>query len=234
MSRIGRLRESFVRNLGTRTLMPGYGRTPPAEADVGSRTYQSARLPTTATTLVFLGIDDRPCSTGTPAKVDPKKPEGVPYFAVAVPSAEEGEGKVDGWDGVGEWVEPRLAGASLDPWQANIFAEARAMVGQSSSKSPATGRLADSRGEFRLERKEPLLRRLWQPRSLAMVRMETSVWESRRRRAGWHGPRWENLSVDVSRRVCPCARCAEVWGLMRGYRVVGRGCIIMPIRGRIR
>ncbi|KAI5452959.1 NADH pyrophosphatase [Naganishia albida] len=105
-------------------------------ADVGPRTYQSARLPTSAPTLVFLGIDDRPAShpSATPAKIDPKSPQGVPYFAVAIPAPpepKEGEDVKKGMKGLkqeNEFVEPRLAGSSLSPWQANIFAEARAMV----------------------------------------------------------------------------------------------------------
>ena len=58
----------------------------------------------------------------------------MPYFAVAVPA--EGEGAAAGLEGLkdsNEFVEPRLAGSSLSPWQANIFAEARALIGTQQS-----------------------------------------------------------------------------------------------------
>ncbi|KAJ9117465.1 hypothetical protein QFC22_004315 [Naganishia vaughanmartiniae] len=119
-----------------------------------TKSFQSARLPTSAPTLVFLGIDDRPAAAAhhptspedaTPAKVDPKSPQGVPYFAIAVPApapppqeqgtAEEEKSEntafLPGLKRAHEFVEPRLAGSVLDPWQANIFAEARAMIGTS-------------------------------------------------------------------------------------------------------
>jgi NAD+ diphosphatase len=106
--------------------------SPAPAADPETKTFQSARLPTSAPTLVFLGIDDRPSPTSasaTPAKIDPKKPEGVPYFAVAVPAEGATEGGMEGLKARNEFVEPRLAGSSLSPWEANIFAEARALIG---------------------------------------------------------------------------------------------------------
>jgi hypothetical protein len=102
------------------------------DKDVAKR-YQSARLPTTTPALVFLGIDDRREAKegAVPAEVDARDPKGVPYFALDV-SAQVGangsaeEVKVDG----AEFVEPRLAGSSLGGWEANLFAEARALMGE--------------------------------------------------------------------------------------------------------
>ncbi|KAJ9110268.1 hypothetical protein QFC19_001671 [Naganishia cerealis] len=115
-------------------------RTVPS-SNAEAKTFQSARLPTSAPNLVFLGIDDRPSSSpdARPAKVDPKKPRGIPYFAIAIPTehrpveANKDETRKDGLQGLkeaNEFVEPRLAGSSLSPWQANIFAAARAVIGK--------------------------------------------------------------------------------------------------------
>ncbi|KAJ9098205.1 hypothetical protein QFC21_004534 [Naganishia friedmannii] len=118
---------------------------PAPSTNTEAKTFQSARLPTSAPTLVFLGIDDRPTASSPdakPAKIDPKSPQGVPYFAIAIPTEQQqvsGEGtdkaeaprRADGLEGLkeaNEFVEPRLAGSSLSPWQANMFAEARAMI----------------------------------------------------------------------------------------------------------
>jgi NAD+ diphosphatase len=112
----------------------------PEDKDVVKQ-YQSARLPTSLPALVFLGIDDRTEAKegAVPAEVDPKDPKGVPYFALDVSSAhitlseldtegkEEGQGQGHG----AEFVEPRLAGSSLGGWEANLFAQARALMGKS-------------------------------------------------------------------------------------------------------
>lgn len=45
----------------------------------------------------------------------------------------EAEGKdvdLEGLGGKKEFVEPRLGGSSLSGWEANIFAEARALIGE--------------------------------------------------------------------------------------------------------
>jgi hypothetical protein len=109
-----------------------------------AKQYQSARLPTSLPALVFLGIDDRTEAKegAVPAEVNPKDPKGVPYFALDVSSAhislseleKSTEGKEEG-QGHGaveaEFVEPRLAGSSLGGWEANLFAQARALMGES-------------------------------------------------------------------------------------------------------
>ncbi|KAG7528108.1 hypothetical protein FFLO_06400 [Filobasidium floriforme] len=104
----------------------------PEDKDVAKQ-YQSARLPTTLPALVFLGIDDRTEAKegAVPAEVNPKDPKGVPYFALDVSGANVGGGNVDlGELGAGEaeFVEPRLAGSSLGGWEANLFAQARALM----------------------------------------------------------------------------------------------------------
>ena len=104
----------------------------PTDKDV-AKTYQSARLPSTLPALVFLGIDDRESAKdgAVPAEIDPKNPKGVAYFAVDVTGLEAGDANVDG----AEFVEPRLAGSSMGGWEANIFAQARALMGTSTPKS---------------------------------------------------------------------------------------------------
>lgn len=104
-----------------------------------AKQYQSARLPTTLPALVFLGIDDRTEAKegAVPAEVDPKDPKGVPYFALDVSGANitlselDTEGKGEGQGHGAEFVEPRLAGSSLGGWEANLFAQARALMGKS-------------------------------------------------------------------------------------------------------
>jgi hypothetical protein len=99
------------------------------------RRYQSARLPSTLPTLVFLGVDDREVGE---LKAEERQdghdehgarnPKGVAYFALecegnlATPEAEEAE-----------FTEPRLAGSVLGGWEANLFAQARALMGTSCS-----------------------------------------------------------------------------------------------------
>lgn len=96
-----------------------------------AKQYQSARLPSSLPALVFLGIDDRVEAKegAVPAEVDPKDPKGVPYFALDVSGANVNLSEL----GVGEaeFVEPRLAGSSLGGWEANLFAQARALMGES-------------------------------------------------------------------------------------------------------
>lgn len=104
----------------------------PENKDVAKQ-YQSARLPPSLPALVFLGIDDRTEAKegAVPAEVDPKDPKGVPYFALDVSGANVNLSEL----GVGEaeFVEPRLAGSSLGGWEANLFAQARALMGESES-----------------------------------------------------------------------------------------------------
>ena len=95
-----------------------------AQKDLEKR-YQAARLPTTLPPLVFLGIDDR-VPEGTKAEDNPKDPKGVAYFALEC---------VDGLKGnevEGQFTEPRLAGSLLGGWEANLFAQARALMGKCS------------------------------------------------------------------------------------------------------
>jgi NAD+ diphosphatase len=98
----------------------------PSNKDI-SKSYQSARLPSTLPALVFLGIDDR-VEGGKKAEDDPKDPKGVPYFVLEY---REGEGELDAEKLGGEWVEPRAAGSLMNGWEANIFAQARALIGKS-------------------------------------------------------------------------------------------------------
>lgn len=130
----------------------------PAEIDEGDKEkvkhYQSARLPLTLPGLVFLGVDDRkhptPNVSGNPTggnrgggeggvigecgHVEPpnlKHPDGVSYFAIDVDAQVYGE-TIDSLDeGKNRFVESRLAGNVLDGWQANLFAQARALIGES-------------------------------------------------------------------------------------------------------
>lgn len=97
----------------------------PADAEPGSKFHQSARLPETSSALVFLGVDDRPLASkdAVPADVDPQNPKGVPYFAIeALPATD-----VDQSLG-GSFQEARAAASHLSPWEAGLFAEARAMI----------------------------------------------------------------------------------------------------------
>ena len=93
-----------------------------AQKDLEKR-YQAARLPTTLPPLVFLGIDDR-VPEGTKAEDNPKDPKGVTYFAL------ECVGDVKGDEVEGQFTEPRLAGSLLGGWEANLFAQARALMGK--------------------------------------------------------------------------------------------------------
>jgi NAD+ diphosphatase len=90
-----------------------------AKSKERTRLFESHRLPHTLPSLVFLGIDDRPkaSESSVPAKVDPLEPKGVPYFALEVTDA----------DG-GEWGEARASGGAMSPWEAGIFAQARALM----------------------------------------------------------------------------------------------------------
>jgi NAD+ diphosphatase len=102
----------------------------PENKDVAKQ-YQSARLPTSLPALVFLGIDDRTEAKegAVPAEIDPKDPKGVPYFALDVSGANVDLSELGA--GEAEFVEPRLAGSSLGGWEANLFAQARALMGES-------------------------------------------------------------------------------------------------------
>lgn len=99
----------------------------PSPADVGSkertRLFESARLPHTLPALVFLGIDDRPdaSSDSVPARVDPKDPQGVPYFAIDA-------GKEDWVIEGGEFGDARASASSMSGWEAGVFAQARALI----------------------------------------------------------------------------------------------------------
>jgi hypothetical protein len=94
-----------------------------AQKDLEKR-YQAARLPTTLPPLVFLGIDDR-VPEGTKAEDNPKNPKGVAYFAL------ECAGDVNRTEMEGQFTESRLAGSLLGGWEANLFAQARALMGKS-------------------------------------------------------------------------------------------------------
>jgi hypothetical protein len=99
--------------------------------DLLAKSYQSARLPSTTSSLVFLGIDDRPSAKpgSEPAAQNPREPKGVPYFAIDVPAGSD-VGLKDGG-----FVESRLAGSSLDGWEANLYAQGRSLIGTSFSPS---------------------------------------------------------------------------------------------------
>lgn len=119
----------------------------PENKDVAKQ-YQSARLPSSLPALVFLGIDDRTEAKegAVPAEVDPKDPKGVPYFAFDVSGANitlSALGAVEA-----EFVEPRLAGSSLGGWEANLFAQARALMGES-EESVCYPRALEFRSEIR-------------------------------------------------------------------------------------
>lgn len=88
-----------------------------------SRIFESARLPHTLPALVFLGIDDRPDASkdSVPAKVDPRHPQGVPYFAI---DAGKEKWEVEG----GEFGDARASASSMSGWEAGIFAQARALI----------------------------------------------------------------------------------------------------------
>lgn len=85
--------------------------------------YEAARIPHTLPTIVFLGIDDRPdaSETSVPAEVDPENPRGVPYFAL---DATNLDADLHG----GGYVEGRSAGTALSPWDAGVYAQARALI----------------------------------------------------------------------------------------------------------
>jgi NAD+ diphosphatase len=84
---------------------------------------ESARLPHTLPALVFLGIDDRPDASkdSVPAKVDPRNPQGVPYFAI---DAGKEEWTIEG----AEFGDARASASSMSGWEAGIFAQARALI----------------------------------------------------------------------------------------------------------
>lgn len=139
----------------------------PENKDVAKQ-YQSARLPTSLPALVFLGIDDRTEAKegAVPAEVDPKDPKGVPYFALDVSGAnvdlrELGkEGKEEGQGHGAEFVEPRLAGSSLGGWEANLFAQARALMGESESSKVSRAQEFDLAVDFRLRLRDETFFRL--------------------------------------------------------------------------
>lgn len=182
----------------------------PAEIDEGDKEkvkhYQSARLPLTLPGLVFLGVDDRkhptPDVSGNPTSgnggggeggvigecghVEPpnlKHPDGVSYFAIDVDAQVYGE-TIDSLDeGKNRFVESRLAGNVLDGWQANLFAQARALIGESRARCTFVDffrpkNLGDSlrRNGGRLELEVQVLPWLWFPDVFALVWMETRVW----------------------------------------------------------
>lgn len=98
-----------------------------AESKDRSRLFESARLPHTLPALVFLGIDDRPdaSSDSVPARIDPKDPQGVPYFAIDAGRAQDQkEWEVEG----GEFGDARASASSMSGWEAGVFAQARALI----------------------------------------------------------------------------------------------------------
>lgn len=94
-----------------------------AESKERKRLFESARLPHTLPALVFLGIDDRPTASkdSVPAQVDPKDPQGVPYFAIDA-------GKEDWVIEGAEFGDARASASSMSGWEAGIFAQARALI----------------------------------------------------------------------------------------------------------
>lgn len=94
-----------------------------AESKDRKRLFESARLPHTLPALVFLGIDDRPdaSSDSVPAQVDPRNPQGVPYFAI---DAGKEEWTIEG----AEFGDARASASSMSGWEAGIFAQARALI----------------------------------------------------------------------------------------------------------
>ena len=72
---------------------------------------------------MFLGIDDRPDASkdSVPAKVDPRNPQGVPYFAI---DAGKEEWVIEG----AEFGDARASASSMSGWEAGIFAQARALI----------------------------------------------------------------------------------------------------------
>lgn len=98
-----------------------------AESKDRSRLFESARLPHTLPALVFLGIDDRPDASkdSVPARVDPKDPQGVPYFAI---DAGRGQDQKDWEVEGGEFGDARASASSMSGWEAGVFAQARALV----------------------------------------------------------------------------------------------------------
>jgi NAD+ diphosphatase len=96
-----------------------------SESKDRSRLFESARLPHTLPALVFLGIDDRPAasSESVPAKVDPKNPVGVPYFAIDA-GKDGADWEVEG----GVFGDARASASSMSGWEAGVFAQARALI----------------------------------------------------------------------------------------------------------
>lgn len=91
------------------------------------RLFEAIRYPHTLPSLVFLGIDDRPTASedSVPAKIDPKDPKGVPYFAIDTGrTAEEKSWEVEG----GEWGDARASGSAMSGWEAGIYAQGRALI----------------------------------------------------------------------------------------------------------
>lgn len=98
-----------------------------AESKERSRLFESARLPHTLPALVFLGIDDRPDASrdSVPARVDPKDPQGVPYFAIdAGRDSNQKDWEVEG----GVFGDARASASSMSGWEAGVFAQARALI----------------------------------------------------------------------------------------------------------
>jgi len=94
-----------------------------AESKDRKRLFESARLPHTLPALVFLGIDDRPDASkdSVPAQVDPRNPQGVPYFAI---DADKEDWVVEG----AEFGDARASASSMSGWEAGVFAQARALI----------------------------------------------------------------------------------------------------------
>jgi NAD+ diphosphatase len=84
-----------------------------------AKVYESARLPLTLPTLVFIGIDEREA----PPKEDLHAPTGVPFFALDATAVGFDVASVKG-----EWGESRAAGSLLTPWEAGVFASARPLI----------------------------------------------------------------------------------------------------------
>lgn len=139
-----------------------------AESKDRKRLHESARLPHTLPALVFLGIDDRPDASkdSVPAKVDPRNPQGVPYFAIDA-------GKEDWVIEGAEFGDARASASSMSGWEAGVFAQARALIDWNCRNLV---RLLLICGDMLMV----VLRCLWVSYIFAMGRMEEELYQRHR------------------------------------------------------
>ncbi|WVQ80150.1 hypothetical protein IAT38_002255 [Cryptococcus sp. DSM 104549] len=105
----------------------GYDEAPSDVSKETAKLHETALLPSTRPTLVFLGIDDRADpTTNASSATDHLAPRGPAFFALDVTSVPAGEFDVAKLGGA--WGDARASGGAMSPWDAGVYAQARALV----------------------------------------------------------------------------------------------------------